>query len=84
MADQNYIYHGPTSGVTLVLPDGRSHESREVMLYDGKPVSLPPKHPHVVGLVARGHLTIAPSAIPSAAAALSSASSGSTRKKERS
>lgn len=50
MADQTYVYHGPASGVTLVHEDGNS---REVMLYDGRPVSLPADHPHVITLVAQ-------------------------------
>jgi hypothetical protein len=57
MADKKYVYSGPTSGVTLRIGEGKASKSREVMLFDGKAVELPPEHPYVKRLTARGQLT---------------------------
>lgn len=45
-----YRYTGPTSGVTL-------KDGSEVMLFDGKEISLPEDNGYVKTLIARRHLT---------------------------
>jgi hypothetical protein len=48
-----YVYHGPTSGVTLA-------DGTEVMLFDGVEVTLPDRNRYVSALLARGHLVPVP------------------------
>lgn len=45
-----FIYHGPTSGVTL-------QDGREVMLFNGHQVDLPESSEYTKTLQALGHLT---------------------------
>ncbi|NLG18935.1 MAG: hypothetical protein GX556_16540 [Fibrobacter sp.] len=47
-----YIYRGPVSGVTLKTSRGKL----EKKLFPGREVDLPPEHPHVRVMEARGHL----------------------------
>jgi hypothetical protein len=58
-----YLYTGPDSAVTLRVVDGKGLlEDRDVMLWHGKAVELPPNHELVAVLVARGHLAPVPAA----------------------
>jgi len=49
---KRFTYYGPTSGMTLRLPEG----DREVMLFNRRVYDLPAAHPLVDRLVHKGHL----------------------------
>ena len=53
MAEQEYRYQGPPSGIALAGDDGAP---REEMLVAGRVLSLPAGDAQVAELVARGHL----------------------------
>lgn len=57
----NYLYSGPTSGVTL--NDGEKEHS--IMFITGSVVVLPPDHEYTKTLIALKHLTSVPEAQPS-------------------
>jgi hypothetical protein len=75
-----FTYHGPHSGVTLrKTPCGKP---LEVLFFDGAVVSVPPDHPYVQRLVARGYLTaIETPAVDAAATTPPSTSSRPTKAK---
>lgn len=53
MAEQEYRYQGPPSGIVLAGADGAA---REEMLVAGRELRLDDGDPQVAELVARGHL----------------------------
>lgn len=65
-SDTSYVYHGPTSGISLPQPGGGVREvillDGEPPLVDGAPARLPADAPAVAGLVARGFLRERPEA----------------------
>lgn len=52
--DTTYTYRGPQSGVTLKTEGA---PNREVLFFDGLPVSVPADHPYIKRLVAQHYLT---------------------------
>jgi hypothetical protein len=56
MADQQYTYSGPASGVSLCEGKGKERRTRSVHLFDGQMVEMPPDHPYTKRLVAQGRL----------------------------
>lgn len=78
MADQAYTYHGPTSGVTLVVGEGEDRTEREVMLYTGAEVALPAENEHVQALVAQELLQVTPAPAPRRRASTPTADEAST------
>ena len=54
MAEQEYRYQGPPSGIVLAGADGAA--AREEMLVAGRELRLDDGDPQVAELVARGHL----------------------------
>lgn len=56
-----YRYAGPMSAVTLALEGG---QATDIVLTPGAEIDLPPQHPYVVTLLARGHLTPIPTPPP--------------------
>lgn len=61
MKDKSYRYLGPNSAVTLVVKDGDGADvERDVMLWQGREVSLPEKDPYTQQLLAQLLLDPAP------------------------
>lgn len=51
---KKYLYSGANTAVTLKHADGKE---QDIMLWNGKSVSLPEEHEYIKTLLALGHLT---------------------------
>ena len=56
-ADKTYRYSGPNGSATIaVMDDKRQSVDRDVMLWQGREVQLPPEHAYTQQLLAQGLL----------------------------